>query len=88
MTSADLKRKIRSGHKIRANCPSCCPDTEGRATFHQGWEGDRDCEADPMNAVWRCGNCGFEVARRVRRSPAQIMLERIRAEMVTNEPNT
>ena len=46
MNSSDLKNKTRSGYKIRANCPGCCPDTRGRATFHQGLEGDDDDYAE------------------------------------------
>jgi C4-type Zn-finger protein len=79
MTSADLKNKTRSGYKLRANCPGCCPDTQGRATFHQGWDNDNDPNADEIGAaVWSCGNCGFEVSRRVRMSPAEAAYRRMK----------
>ena len=79
VTSADLKNKTRSGYKLRANCPGCCPDTKGRATFHQGWENDHSFDLPAGAAVWRCGNCGLEASRRVRMSPAEAAYRRIKA---------
>ena len=57
-------------------CPKCCTDDDGapvvlengnfgRARFFSGWN-------DAGAPVWVCGNCGAKMARRHRRSRAEI----------------
>tara|TARA_R100000655_G_scaffold87428_1_gene127598 strand:- start:1937 stop:2185 length:249 start_codon:yes stop_codon:yes gene_type:complete len=80
MTSADLKNKTRTGRKIEANCPGCCPDTAGRAVFHPGWAED-PTSPEGVTPTYSCGNCGFEVARKLRRTKRQIAYDKLKASL-------
>tara|TARA_R110000824_G_scaffold93519_5_gene226102 strand:+ start:10635 stop:14291 length:3657 start_codon:yes stop_codon:yes gene_type:complete len=72
-TSPHSYRKSRGRGKMDDVCPGCCVGPEGEiygtACFHSN---TRDGEP-----VWECGNCSYELPRRIRRSKGKIALDKL-----------